>query len=131
MPLRILFFRYLYLTRIVTTFGEEVAASIDDLIVDSNIRCDWICCDSSGDIVVNEGFLDLRVDSGSWKLEDVNVRSSIVFIALLYILSMPILLFFALLPQWNSTNEKFFYQWIEILFNQNSKSTKYTCYLGT
>ena len=66
-------------------FEEEVVDSnVEPLLDIDDEKGEWFCCDWIGDIgvVVN---VDFRVESGNWKLDEVNARIMIVLIMFLSI----------------------------------------------
>ena len=73
----------------VTMLEEEVVDSNVDLLIDEldDVRGKLFCCDWIGNmvVVVNVDLVDFRVESGNWKLDEVNARIMIVLIMILSI----------------------------------------------
>lgn len=69
-------------TMTVTMSEEEVVDSTVDIWLDiDDDRGELFCSDSMGDnVVINVGFVDFQVESGNWKLDEVNARIMIVLI---------------------------------------------------
>ena len=76
---------------------EEVVDSNVDLLIDEldDVRGELFCCDWIGNmvVVVNVDLVDFRVESGNWKLDEVNARIMIVLIMILSIRIIMLTLF--------------------------------------
>jgi hypothetical protein len=68
-------------------FEEELVDSNVDLLLDNDDENgEGFCCDWIGEmVVVNADSVDFRVESGNWKLDEVNARIMIVVIMFLSI----------------------------------------------